>query len=372
MSQKTQLTNKVIKHWFRNTLFKERQRNKDSPYNFSNPPSTLNKIDLDEYQKTGTIIQKSIIQNSDDSDNQFSSNDEQDLLSDDDLINNNNNQQQQQQQSSRRANRTRFSDQQLRLLQDAFEANPYPKDDDLEILSQKLKLNSRVIVVWFQNARQKARKSYENNQTDLPINQQQQQQQQQFIKQERDEGYSCKNCQKLFTRFAELMKHAKQCSTSTSTSTTPTKKNSIIKKELIKTESIESSLDPLSSYQMLVAAASLAANQQQQSSSSSSSTAASAASQFLLPSSFNRKDNYCEQCDKHFTSSTEFNEHQTLHMQALINAAAFFPLAAYHPAAAAAAAAMAAFSSQLFGNTQTPVSVKYEYLNKYVKLKYIC
>ena len=33
----------------------------------------------------------------------------------------------------------RFSDQQLRLLQDAFEANPYPKDDDLEILSQEIK-----------------------------------------------------------------------------------------------------------------------------------------------------------------------------------------------------------------------------------------
>ena len=38
-------------------------------------------------------------------------------------------------------------------------------------------------------------------------------------------------------------------------------------------------------------------------------------------------------------------------MQPLINAAAFFPLAAYHPAAAA----MAAFSSQFINNTQTPV-----------------
>jgi len=30
----------VVKHWFRNTLFKERQRCKDSPYNFSVPPSS--------------------------------------------------------------------------------------------------------------------------------------------------------------------------------------------------------------------------------------------------------------------------------------------------------------------------------------------
>ncbi|KAK1332096.1 hypothetical protein QTO34_007782 [Cnephaeus nilssonii] len=40
MAEKSGLSQKVIKHWFRNTLFKERQRNKDSPYNFSNPPIT--------------------------------------------------------------------------------------------------------------------------------------------------------------------------------------------------------------------------------------------------------------------------------------------------------------------------------------------
>ena len=42
---------KVIKHWYRNTLFKERQRNKDSPYNFNNPPSTV--LNIEEYEKTG-------------------------------------------------------------------------------------------------------------------------------------------------------------------------------------------------------------------------------------------------------------------------------------------------------------------------------
>jgi hypothetical protein len=41
----------MIKHWFRNILFKERQRNKDSPYNFNNPPSTT--LNLEEYEKTG-------------------------------------------------------------------------------------------------------------------------------------------------------------------------------------------------------------------------------------------------------------------------------------------------------------------------------
>ncbi|UJR30210.1 hypothetical protein I4U23_017748 [Adineta vaga] len=155
-----------------------------------------------------------------------------------------------QQQTSRLANRTRFN-------------------DDLEILSQKLKLNSQVFAVWFQNARQKARKSYGNNQNDSTIPNQQVQQQQ------NDDD--------------NLIKHEKD-----------------------------------------------EAQQQQQQ---------------TYPSTFNpssKKDNYSEQCDKTFTPSNEFNEHQTLHMQALLNAAAFCPLAAYHPAT------MAALSSQLFPNPPTP------------------
>ena len=51
MSEQTGLAAKVIKHWFRNTLFKERQKDKHSPYNFNVPPTT--KIDLEEYEKTG-------------------------------------------------------------------------------------------------------------------------------------------------------------------------------------------------------------------------------------------------------------------------------------------------------------------------------
>lgn len=48
MADKSGLPQKVIKHWFRNTLFKERQRNKDSPYNFSNPPITsLEELKID-------------------------------------------------------------------------------------------------------------------------------------------------------------------------------------------------------------------------------------------------------------------------------------------------------------------------------------
>ena len=64
----------------------------------------------------------------------------------------------------RRTPRTRFTDFQLQVLQEFFDRNAYPKDDDLDKLSQTLNLSTRVIVVWFQNARQKARKNYEQQQ----------------------------------------------------------------------------------------------------------------------------------------------------------------------------------------------------------------
>ena len=64
----------------------------------------------------------------------------------------------------RRTPRTRFTDFQLQVLQEFFDRNAYPKDDDLDKLSQTLNLSTRVIVVWFQNARQKARKLYEQQQ----------------------------------------------------------------------------------------------------------------------------------------------------------------------------------------------------------------
>lgn len=64
--------------------------------------------------------------------------------------------------SGKRANRTRFTDYQIKVLQEFFENNSYPKDSDLEYLSKLLLLSPRVIVVWFQNARQKQRKIYEN------------------------------------------------------------------------------------------------------------------------------------------------------------------------------------------------------------------
>lgn len=307
MSERTGLLPKVIKHWFRNTLFKERQRNKDSPYNFSNPPSTT--LNLEEYEKlTQSMIKKERPTDSKDDqettdaqtttrqititprsescipsgqpshlDSKESENwnstplkgSSSAALSSMDAVprltfpppllssggdlsaavlsnlmhmppiflpspvlpgsssaapkvpgmvyssggagsqmpgmvysgGNSGSQE-------RRANRTRFTKHQIRVLQEFFEQNAYPKDEELENLSKLLDLSPRVIVVWFQNARQKVRKNFENQ---PPVDMS-------------EEGtsisgaaaqipfptgstYQCKKCLLTFPRYDELVKH---------------------------------------------------------------------------------------------------------------------------------------------------------------------
>nr|XP_006824984.1 PREDICTED: LOW QUALITY PROTEIN: zinc finger homeobox protein 3-like [Saccoglossus kowalevskii] len=271
MSEKSGLPHKVIKHWFRNTLFKERQRNKDSPYNFNNPPSTAlppetstekkgdtetvtsessassvgsepigtpQPISLAEPQisaklepsainestverspisptimtDTTTIVssvaETSIVPSptssipisstsmhmpptSDTPPPQSSSSMTMTSCSSG---------------SSKRAGRTRFTDYQIKMLQEFFENNAYPKDDDLEQLSKMLNLSPRVIVVWFQNARQKARKMFENQpQPEADTDNS-------GTRYRRTPGlnYQCNKCLLVFQRFFELIKHQKQ------------------------------------------------------------------------------------------------------------------------------------------------------------------
>ena len=293
MAEQTGLPHKVIKHWFRNTLFKERQRNKDSPYNFNNPPQTS--LNLEEYEKTGETksVASDELRKPDDDNGQkldhavskegrsspttseassgsrpsssideavkrsslnlcltggpktpplsqtlagrqqtspfphspvsgfpqvgtsphpfFYSPTEQQpgggAVSPPSSGSSTTAQSTGQTGSGKRANRTRFTDYQVKVLQEFFEKNAYPKDDDLEYLSKLLGLNPRVIVVWFQNARQKARKVYENQPANDP----------------KDDGtgrfqrtaglnYQCKKCLLVFQRYYELIRHQKsQC-----------------------------------------------------------------------------------------------------------------------------------------------------------------
>jgi AT-binding transcription factor 1 len=314
MSEQSGLPQKVIKHWFRNTLFKERQRNKDSPYNFNNPPLTT--LDLEEYEKTGKIPQVSEEKSQDikpvlvkepeiqvkkestkietSSVTQLSQQQQQQQQQQDFQKQMQQLQQQQQQHLqqlkqqlqqqqnmfkekvidpsplkhenphrespelsdndysnistsssipstpnhmasfmmtpgsgddirprfeptpyhsgyAKRANRTRFTDYQIKVLQEYFEQNAYPKDDELDHLSQILNLSPRVIVVWFQNARQKARKIYENqpppeNKESPNVNSNSPFQRTPGL------NYQCKKCSAVFQRYYDLIRHQKkQC-----------------------------------------------------------------------------------------------------------------------------------------------------------------
>uniref|UniRef100_A0ACB8EBG7 Zinc finger homeobox protein 3 n=2 Tax=Sphaerodactylus townsendi TaxID=933632 RepID=A0ACB8EBG7_9SAUR len=172
MADKSGLPQKVIKHWFRNTLFKERQRNKDSPYNFSNPPITsLEDLKVDPQPPSPEP-------------------------------------QRHEYWGSKRSSRTRFTDYQLRVLQDFFDANAYPKDDEFEQLSNLLNLPTRVIVVWFQNARQKARKNYEN-QGEGKEGERRELSNDRYIRTS-NLSYQCKKCSLVFQRIFDLIKHQKK------------------------------------------------------------------------------------------------------------------------------------------------------------------
>jgi len=298
MSQQTGLPLKVIKHWFRNTLFKERQKNKDSPYNFNNPPST--KLNLEEYEKTGEPkvtplnpdeqaeyhskeherggndscgpmsspeppldVKPPPMSTHKDELNKLTSYERENALENSNLtlsrllsvsqltglpalppqhnpllptfpafspisthipttsassplmpdyLNSMSKSPRPMSPSmsiggsGKRANRTRFTDYQIKVLQEFFENNAYPKDDDLEYLSKLLGLSPRVIVVWFQNARQKARKIYENQ---PPPEQTIEEDAGRFT---RTAGcnYQCKKCLLVFQRYYELIRHQKQ------------------------------------------------------------------------------------------------------------------------------------------------------------------
>ncbi|KAF7699351.1 zinc finger homeobox protein 3 [Silurus meridionalis] len=173
MANQSGLPNKVIKHWFRNTLFKERQRNKDSPYNFNIPPiTTLEDVKVNSRPSSPELSRQ-----------EFS--------------------------GGKRSSRTRFTDYQIRVLQDFFDANAYPKDDEFEQLSNLLNLSTRVIVVWFQNARQKARKTYENQGEGVKEGERREFSNDRYIR-TANSTYECKKCNMVFQRIFDLISHQKK------------------------------------------------------------------------------------------------------------------------------------------------------------------
>ncbi|XP_045893136.1 zinc finger homeobox protein 3-like [Micropterus dolomieu] len=153
MSALSGLPHKVIKHWFRNTLFKERQRDKDSPYNFNNPPT----ISLEESREEVGQHQPLTLSPCSLSPVLVANISPQPQITD---------HQRGEPHKCRRSSRTRFTEQQLENLQRVFEATPYPREEEYDRLSALLSLPNRVIVVWFQNARQRARKNQDRGTDD--------------------------------------------------------------------------------------------------------------------------------------------------------------------------------------------------------------
>ncbi|XP_035521087.1 zinc finger homeobox protein 3-like [Morone saxatilis] len=153
MSALSGLPHKVIKHWFRNTLFKERQRDKDSPYNFNNPPTTALEESREEVVQNQPLKLSPCSLSPGHPVSTF-----QQLQTTDP--------QRGEPHRGRRSSRTRFTEQQLETLQTMFEATPYPREDEYDRLSAMLSLPNRVIVVWFQNARQRARKNQDRGTDD--------------------------------------------------------------------------------------------------------------------------------------------------------------------------------------------------------------
>lgn len=100
--------------------------------------------------------------------------------------------------AGRRFSRTKFTEFQTQALQSFFETSAYPKDGEVERLASLLGLASRVVVVWFQNARQKARKQASEGGPVPPGG--------------GPGGPSgCRRCHASFSCVFELVRHLKKC-----------------------------------------------------------------------------------------------------------------------------------------------------------------
>ncbi|KAM5235728.1 zinc finger homeobox protein 2 [Ctenodactylus gundi] len=100
--------------------------------------------------------------------------------------------------AGRRFSRTKFTEFQTQALQSFFETSAYPKDGEVERLASLLGLASRVVVVWFQNARQKARKNAcEGGPVPAAAG--------------TGGASGCRRCHATFSCVFELVRHLKKC-----------------------------------------------------------------------------------------------------------------------------------------------------------------
>lgn len=139
--------------------------------------------------------------------------------------------------SHRRFSRTKFSDFQTQALNSFFESSAYPRDNEVEQLSALLGLSGRVVVVWFQNARQKARKQAADygNSPSPPLHPVQ--------PGERPAANSsvppCRKCGMSFPCIFHLIRHLKTCYSDISEEATETEEKD---EELIRSAQTEESV----------------------------------------------------------------------------------------------------------------------------------
>ncbi|KAL5107756.1 Zinc finger protein 2 [Taenia crassiceps] len=102
--EKTGLKVKVVKHWFRNTLFKERQRFKESPSTLDVLQPSTNEVSVTEHSDEMRIMERS--------------------------------------------------------TKPYFQADQNPSRRQMDVISSKVNLPKRVVQVWFQNARSRERRMF--------------------------------------------------------------------------------------------------------------------------------------------------------------------------------------------------------------------
>ncbi|MES1904284.1 MAG: Zinc finger homeobox [Paramarteilia canceri] len=108
-----------------------------------------------------------------------------------------------------RSARTKYSNRQLEALNDYFLYRQYPTESEYRLMSKELDLEKRVIVVWFQNSRQKFKSklkteiaNIEGKKSSYPAI--------------RPPSHYCEGCRATYPTLVHLMQHSKVCNFETS------------------------------------------------------------------------------------------------------------------------------------------------------------
>ena len=148
MSKQTGLTERKIKNWFRNTLFKARQQDPNSPYNFSNVSSTDSNNQIRENQEkiedSATCENPHDMETDNDKDSDKSGKDETNDVHDVAKTN-------MKIALVKAKMKMKLAKAKAKILCEFLERSTYPDDDVIERLAKELNVSYEAIKTWFQN-----------------------------------------------------------------------------------------------------------------------------------------------------------------------------------------------------------------------------